>query len=161
MKTEKILNMIVKDFIRYNEGKRSRQLMVGRCQYDGTDLIGYTSEGQNAYFLLPSYFPFDIEKLTANEMNFNKFTKNVPLTKLENTYTKIDTTLHGKRSTLRVYKTPDGKNVYFNDKLFTGFESDIILTGTGTRNPAYVWEGGSIGSTFPAGLVLPTIYNEQ
>ena len=161
MKTEKILNMIAKDFVKYQDGKRARQLMVGRCKYDGTDLIGYSPEGHNAYFLLPSYFPFAVEKLTANEMNFNAFTENVPLEKLENTHSKIDTTLQGKRATLRVYKTPDGKKVYFNDKLFTGFDSEIILTGTGTTTPAYVWEGGSIGSSLPAGLVLPTIYNEQ
>ena len=161
MKTEKILNMIVKDFVKYQDGKRARQVMVGRCKYGGTDLIGYTPEGHNAYFLLPSYFPFDIEKLTENEMEFNRFTKNVPLTRLENTHSKIDTTLRGKRETLRVYKTPDGKNVYFNDKLFIGFESDIILTGTGTTTPAYVWEGGGIGSEFPSGLVLPSKYNEQ
>ena len=161
MKTEKILNMIVKDFVKYQDGKRDRQLMIGRCQYEGTDLIGYTPEGYNAYFLLPSYFPFDVEKLTANEMEFNTFTKNVPFTQLENTHTKIDTVSHGEKITVRVYKTTDGKNVYFNDKLFTGFDSDIILTGTGTMTPAYVWEGGSIGSTFPAGLVLPTKYDEH
>ena len=155
MKTEKILNMIVKDFVKYQDGKRARQVMIGRCQYAGTDLIGYTPEGHNAYFLLPSYFPFDVEKLTANEMQFNTFTENVPLRQLENTHSKIDTVSYGKKITARVYKTPDGKNVYFNDKLFTGFDSDIILTGTGTTTPAYVWEGGSIGSAFPAGLVMP------
>lgn len=155
MKTEKILNMIVKDFIKYQEGKRARQVMVGRCQYAGTELIGYTPEGHNAYFLPPSYFPFAVEKLTANEMNFNAFTENVPLEKLENTHSKIDTVSYGKKITARVYKTTDGKNVYFNDKLFAGFDSDVILTGTGTTTPAYVWEGGSIGNTLPAGLVMP------
>ena len=160
MKTEKILNMITKDFIKYQEGKRARQVMVGRCQYAGTDLIGYTPEGHNAYFLLPSYFPFAVEKLTANEMNFNAFTENVPLEKLENTHSKIDTVSYGKKITARVYKTPGGKNVYINDKLFVGFENDIILTGTSETAPVYVWEGGSIGNAFPAGLVMPTRYNE-
>lgn len=155
MKTEKILNMITRDFIKYQEGKRARQVMVGRCQYAGTDLIGYTPERHNAYFLLPSYFPFYIEKLTANEMDFNSLTKNVPFDPLVDTHSKIDTVSYGKKITARVYKTTDGKNVYFNDKLFTGFDSDIILTGTGTTTPAYVWEGGSIGTTFPAGLVMP------
>ena len=155
MKTEKILNMIVKDFIKYQEGKRARQVMVGWCQYAGTELIGYTQEGHNAYFLLPSYFPFDIDKLTANEMKFNTFTENVPLEKLENTHSKIDKTIYGKNAILRVYKTPDGKKVYFNDKLFAGFDSDIILTGSGTKTPAYVWEGGSIGNVFPVGMVMP------
>ena len=155
MKTEKILNMIVKDFIRYQEGKRDRQVMVGRFQYAGTELIGYTPEGLNAYFLLPSYFPFDVKKLAANEMQFSTFTENIPLSHLENTHSKIDTVSNGKKITARVYKTPDGKNVYFNDKLFTGFDSDIILTGTGTTTPAYVWEGGSIGTAYPSGLVMP------
>lgn len=155
MKTEKILNMIVKDFVKYQEGKRARQVMVGRCRYAGTDLIGYTQERTNAYFLLPSYFPFDIEKLAAHETDFNIFTKNVPLDQLENTHSKIDTVIHGKKATLRVYKTTDGKNVYFNDKLFAGFDSDVILTGTGTTTPAYVWEGGSIGTAYPSGLVMP------
>ena len=155
MKTEKILNMIVKDFVKYQEGKRARQVMVGRCQYAGTELIGYTPEGHNAYFLPPSHFPFAVKKLTANEMHFNTFTENAPLEKLENTHSKIDTVSDGKKITVRVYKTPDGENVYFNDKLFAGFDSDIILTGTGTTTPAYVWEGGSIGSSFPAGMVMP------
>lgn len=160
MKTEKILNMIVKDFVKYQDGKRTRQVMVGRCQYAGTDLIGYTPEGYNAYFMHPSYFPFDVEKLAANEMKFNTFTENVPLSQLENTHSKIDTVLHGKKATLRVYKTADGKNVYINDKLFAGFENDTILTGTSETAPVYVWEGGSIGNAFPAGLVMPTRYNE-
>lgn len=155
MKTEKILNMITKDFIKYQEGKRARQVMVGRCQYAGTELIGYTPEGHNAYFLPPSHFPFAVEKLTANEMNFNAFTENVPLEKLENTHSKIDTVSDGKKITVRVYKTPDGKNVYFNDKLFAGFDSDIALTGTGTTTPAYVWEFGNIGTAYPSGLVMP------
>lgn len=155
MKTEKILNMIVKDFVKYQEGKRARQVMVGRCQYAGTDLIGYTPEGHNAYFLLPSYFPFDVEKLAYNEMKFNTFTENVPISQLENTHSKIDTVSYGKKITARVYKTPDGKNVYFDDKLFAGFDPDIILTGTGTTTPAYVWEGRSIGTAYPAGLVMP------
>lgn len=156
MKTEKILNMIVKDFVKYQNGKRARQVMVGRCQYAGTELIGYTPEGHAAYFLLPSYFPFAVEKLTANEMNFNAFTENVPLEKLENTHSKLEKTVSGKKTILRVYKTPDGKNVYFNDKLFAGFDSDIILTGSGTKRPTYVWEGGNIGNAFPVGLVMPT-----
>lgn len=161
MKTEKILNMIVKDFIKYQEGKRARQVMVGRCQYAGTDLIGYTPEGHNAYFLLPSYFPFDVEKLTGHEMMFNTFTENVPLERLENTHNKIDTTLFGKKATLRVYKTPDGKKVYFNDKLFVGFDADSILTGSGAMAPAYIWEGGSIGNALPAGLVMPVRYEGE
>ena len=160
MKTEKILSMIVKDFIKYQEGKRARQVMVGRCQYAGTELIGYTPEGHNAYFLLPSYFPFDVEKLTAYKMNFNAFTENVPLEKLENTHSKIDTVSCRKKATLRIYKTADGKNVYVNDKVFVGFENDILLTGTSETAPVYVWEGGSIGNSFPAGLIMPTRYNE-
>ena len=155
MKTEKILNMIVKDFIKYQEGKRARQVMVGRCQYAGTELIGYSPEEHNVYFLLPSYFPFAVEKLTANEMNFNAFTENVPLEKLENTHSKIDTVSCGKKATLWVYKTADGKNVYINDKLFAGFENDIILTGTSETAPVYVWEVGSIGTAYPSGLVMP------
>lgn len=161
MKTEKILNMIVKDFIKYQEGKRARQVLVGRCQYAGTDLIGYTQERTNAYFLLPSYFPFDIEKLSANEMDFNALTKNVPLAQLVDTHSKIDKTIYRKKAILRVYKTPDGKNVYFNDKLFAGFDSDIVLTGSGVKMPAYVWEGGSIGNAFPVGLVMPTYIGDE
>lgn len=155
MKAEKVLNMITKDFIKYQEGKRARQVMVGRCQYAGTELIVYTPEGHSAYFFPLPYFPFAVEKLTANEINFNAFTENVPLEKLENAHSKIDTVLYGKKITVRVYKTPDGKNVYFNDKLFAGFDSDIILTGTGTTTPAYVWEGGNIRAAYPSGMVMP------
>lgn len=162
MKTEKVLNMIVKDFIKCQEGKRARQVMVGRCQYAGTDLIGYTPERTNAYFLLPSYFPFGVEKLTANEMDFNSLTKNVPPDQLVDTHSKMEKTIHGKKAILRVYKTPDGKNAYFNDKLFAGFDSDIVLTGSGVKMPAYVWEGGNIGNAFPVGMVTPTyIGNEE
>ena len=161
MKTEKILNMIVKDFVKYQDGKRARQGMVGRCKYGGTDLIGYTPERSNAYFLLPTYFPFDIEKLATYEMDFNAFTKNVPLEKLKNTNSKLEKTISGKKTILRVYKTPDGKNVYFNDKLFAGFDSDVVLTGSGGKMPAYVWEGGSIGNAFPAGLVMPTYIGDE